>query len=313
MVGVTIKCRLLPDNSTEIVPISPVGKVWIGYQDVQDLGNKEGSIMNISRVIKHPQSYIGEGYKDYGGFDIALIEIDGNTTVDRVACLPSPKYFDTRLSNVAGYGRYFRGKGKKKVCLTDEYGPYKYHYCSELGSSFDICDDSPPPQDAACETFFKDASSPGTVIDNFDEINLVQGNSSVYCYGEKSGKKDSEGWCKVTSSFYDMNGEQKIPGGSWGFCSKDCYLEEDQKKSGVLRSELNVEVLDETMCDKFLNKSLRSEVQFRPKILCVGQLKTWKTDVWKFENGTYRRITDVKERRDFKHFGSQEGWSSIFL
>jgi len=59
--------------------------------------------MNISRVIKHPQSYMGEGYKDYGGYDIALVEIDGNTTVDNVACLPSPKYFDTRLSNVAGY------------------------------------------------------------------------------------------------------------------------------------------------------------------------------------------------------------------
>ena len=305
MMGVRIKCRLLADNSTEIIPISPIGKIWVGYQDVQDLGNKEGKVVNITRVIKHPQSYIGDGYRAYGGYDIALIQIQDNVTIVQAACLPSPKFFDIRLSNVAGYGKYFRGSNK--VCQTDEFGPFKYHYCSELGNSIDICDDSPPPMDDGCKEFFDDSATPDTVIDGYNEIEIVQGNTSIYCYGEKSVKNDSEGWCKITSNFYDMNVEQPIPAGSWGFCSKDCYLDDDEKRSGVLRTESNVEVLDEVMCNKFLNVSLKSEVQFRPKILCVGQLKTWKTDVFNLENGTYHHVTDIKEKKNFKHFGSQEG------
>ena len=66
----------------------------------------------------------------------------------------------------------------------------------------------------------------------------------------------------------------------WGFCTRECSLAGNgEALAGVLRSEKNVDVLEEEECDEFLDISLnKMHVPYRPNILCVGQNLTFSSE-----------------------------------
>jgi len=70
----------------------------------------------------------------------------------------------------------------------------------------------------------------------------------------------------------------------WGFCGRECYLGKVNKKEemGILRQLLAVDVLPDKLCHVFLKESTaEARVRVKPKILCVGQFKPWRTQLWK--------------------------------
>ena len=95
-----------------------------------------------------PSTYMrGESLGDYGGHDIALIEIkDYGILTFQVERFPLiPRNESNVMSNdqnvhftLAGYGDFNRYHSKNEFdeaqykCITNEYGRMKFHYCDDL-------------------------------------------------------------------------------------------------------------------------------------------------------------------------------------
>ena len=65
----------------------------------------------------------------------------------------------------------------------------------------------------------------------------------------------------------------KSDSSSWGYCSKDCFLDEDADDFGVMRVVDTANVLSTEQCNEFLDWALKKNVEVRPLVLCVGKGK----------------------------------------
>ena len=60
-----------------------------------------------------------------------------------------------------------------------------------------------------------------------------------------------------------MVGREKENHKSWGFCGKECFLDEDAPSTGILRMKDNIHILPDKLCERFLNISLTHEPEVR--------------------------------------------------
>ena len=83
--------------------------------------------------------------------------------------------------------------------------------------------------------------------------------------------------------------------------------------AGVLRIVDHVKALPDDICDDFLDRSLSSGgVLYRPKILCIGKMNHWSTDIWeKSGNQAFVHLNDTNERDQLikrHHYGEYLGF-----
>ncbi len=72
----------------------------------------------------------------------------------------------------------------------------------------------------------------------------------------------------------------------WGFCSSDCYLGDYNQTQDIriLRVVQDVDALHHNVCDMFVKIAAEGQnFSLRPKVICVGKLSPWKTQVWKVQ------------------------------
>ena len=97
-----------------------------------------------------------------------------------------------------------------------------------------------------------------------------------------------------------------------GFCSQDCFLDENEYGSGVLSIVDHVQILPENICEKFLQWSFPyGSVKHKPLILCVGKIKDWSAGVWVKKKGkSYRQLGPNKADKLIRkyHFGEHLGF-----
>ena len=263
---IEIKCKWIMDESDKKAKLAfevmaePKGQVWIGINDTTgDMEYKRNYMRRIKRHIIHSEPYVGGGYNDYGGYDIALLELDTPYNGNKVACLPSPTFDDIRLdqkdSIIAGYGNY-----RRDVCETNNFGMMKFHYCDrKFGDGNLACNtDKPPPMPSECETFFNDPNTPNTVPAEVEEIKLEGVNAShpIFCYPKENPQNASFGWCLTEGNYFDRNNPDTMFQDGWGFCGKDCYLDTEVINKGILREKHKVEILSEDICDNMLDEHL---------------------------------------------------------
>lgn len=72
----------------------------------------------------------------------------------------------------------------------------------------------------------------------------------------------------------------------------------------------HAKILPGKLCDEFLEKSFRyGPVSYRPKILCVGRMKHWSTDVWSMHGNKFNRMKGNTEETVRKyHYGEHLGF-----
>ena len=71
----------------------------------------------------------------------------------------------------------------------------------------------------------------------------------------------------------------------------------------------DAKVVPEKLCAKFLKDSLSSDVEVIPKILCIGNVNKWKTDVWTSDGYRFKKYYGNSEdvvRRN--HYGEYLGF-----
>ena len=95
----------------------------------------------------------------------------------------------------------------------------------------------------------------------------------------------------------------------WGYCSSDCYLDNNKEIRGILRIVDRVTSLPDHICQKFLNDSLPENVIVWPKILCVGLIKKWGTEVWQKMASGYEKVPPKKAQTIIadNHYGEYLG------
>jgi len=313
-----IKCQKLGDGGLELAQVKPKAAVYIAISNFHfEKEIESGHEVLVNKAVKPANYYYSEGgYDDFGGFDLALLHLEEPVHKDwsRPACIPSFDFTDTGIrAYIAGYGKY-----KRKYCQTDEYGPSKFHYCKtnfniKTGKYDDPCVmDKAPPQESACQKFFKRKGTPDIIHKKFTELIILNGSKETYCYRDKTLDKGSEGWCEVNEDMYTMMELSQI--NSWGFCSKDCRLK--GYDDSVLRSVEKVDILDEDLCKRFLELSHenKSGVKIEPEILCIGNVRSFRYGIWKMEDKAYFNPLSTKEFRhkDARIYG-MEGYEDVYI
>jgi len=298
----TVKCFHGHDGTLILTPVFPKGYIVIGKDDILDEERAEqGSFVDIHLIYRHKQSYKGgANYGSFGGYDISLIKlVNPVPEMYLPACLPTSSFNDIQQSSIAGYGQFFR-----EPCETDEFGPYRHHYCDKNQDGSHPCSDTPHPENQGCREFFLNQNTPNTLHEGTVEIQIVQqGVEDVYCYRAESEEPGSRGWCHVSSDYYGRRGVERSDGRTnWGFCSRFCYLNESEPQANVLRDKDDVAVLSDNLCQVYLNLSLAVEPKHRPIILCVGHLKKIRREVWRKIDGIYSKLEDY-EKTLHNHFG----------
>jgi hypothetical protein len=182
---------------------------------------------------------------------------------------------------LAGYGKYYRMEDKKTLCQTDEYGRNKFHMCAKTGNSDQICKQDQPPTSSQCSKFFDSVQK--TVPEEYEEIKIVDMDSKkeAFCFPSHSPNPHSNGWCETDMNFYEFKAHKEK---GWGFCGKDCYLGkfDTLEDFGVLRHLTTVNILQDKLCNVFLKEASEGiHLKVKPKILCVGEFRPWKTQLWK--------------------------------
>lgn len=299
-----IKLKSMPP-AFEIIS-DPPALALVGLDDAStsEAGANEVKV-NIKRHIRHKNTYRGGGsYGEFGGYDITLLELAKPVdTKFKPICLPSPKYDDTRQGKddaiIAGYGRYFRDGGK--TCQTNNWGKMKFHYCDKAGGmGAEACKQGPPPQDPACKSFFRDPKTPDNVPIEVEEIRL-EGEEEVFCYPKKNPENAEQGWCVTKGNYYRTGDGIRENEKGWGYCGKDCYLDKEAAQSGVIRKKRNIHLLNDKLCDKYLQTALSEEVKFKPKILCVAFENPWKEEVWEKGGSGYRKVAQETAPKITRH------------
>jgi len=218
----TLKCEPAGDGHIKIFPINPHGQAYLGLESsYEESGELE--VIDIEYLVYHKESYQGGGgYGEFGGYDITLLKL-ANETKHTPACVPRGGFVDSGLGDIygkkgatiAGYGKFTRSP-----CMTDKYGDYKFHYCSEESK----CDNSTsPPSLPACKKFFDHKDTPNSIPSDVTDVIVSDEDGDHYCYREMSPQNGSWGWCYIDWDATDM---RLLPQSaeSWGFCSKDCFL-----------------------------------------------------------------------------------------
>ena len=151
--------------------------------------------------------YRGGGtYGDYGGYDIALLELDDEINA-KLACLPGPSFNDQdTYGSLAGYGKYLRDYGR--TCETNQYGMSKHHYCKKSRCK----SDKPPPQNKLCEKFFREI---GNWSENgkYTEALIIDNGESISCHNDFNPENENYGWCwtkEICQNCHDLANEAKI-------------------------------------------------------------------------------------------------------
>ena len=319
-----IWCKWIVDESSNDDPIAleiksePKAKAWLGEDNINKAdaeGDNSAKMIDIIRHIRHMKAYKGFGkYGAYGGYDITLFEIEKPFNNYQPACLPSPTFDDIRRdqqdSIIAGYGYYHRDAD---TCETNKYGKMKYHYCNKgNGYGSDACDtDSPPPIDDECKSFFDDPNTPNSIPPGVEEIKLegVSDNATKYCYPSENPESKSFGWCWTGGNYYDRNEILHDEDESWGFCGKDCYLNETVENYGILRQKHNVSILEKDLCESFLQSSLLPNTKVKPLILCIAKKEHFKEEVWRKDGEGYKRVVVLNKRPH--RYGLEEYVASV--
>ena len=180
----TLQCKIVTTfegkkkiRNLEIVSLDPVGMVQMGATDLSNLTQvaELGKRSKIKRAILPERAYQGSGYGQYGGYDIALIELEQPMNFFHRACLPSPSFDDQVDSKLAGYGMYFRQNRTtgQDVCQTNQYGQMKYHYCRTECST-----KKSPPSSPACKSFFRYHSVP----EDKEEVLIRKSHGWEFCF-----------------------------------------------------------------------------------------------------------------------------------
>ena len=63
---------------------------------------------------------------------------------------------------------------------------------------------------------------------------IISRERPFFCNVEKNPENAEFGWCQTQGDYYNMNAEDAMTQG-WGFCSKDCFLDENDGDGQVLR------------------------------------------------------------------------------
>ena len=148
-----------------------------------------------------------------------------------MACVPKLGFDDIKEGKLAGFGKYQRNKGQ--TCQTDKFGKMKYHYCEAEGNGKQVCSQDPAPQNPACRKFFEENKQKiQDVPEDRDEIMILhiakkEEPNPSFCFKKVNQEKSKYGWCQVEQSYYNPHGSGKKVT-SWGYCSKDCYLDPDE-------------------------------------------------------------------------------------
>ena len=242
-----IKCRYIEFEfpgkkgtlkNLEIVMVNPKARIWVGRDNVRKKKlNDETS--TVKRVIRHAHSYKGGGvYGSYGGYDIALLELDTKINLSQFACIPSPSFKDQNIeADIAGYGKYLRDGGE--TCETNQFGRSKHHYCKVGGMCIM---DRKPPQSPKCKDFLASVGKNWSENGKYDEAMVKDKDLFYYCYPDTNPEDESFGWCETQGTFYDRKSRDHYSL-SWGYCSSDCYLEKNGKLNGqILRHKSDVHV-----------------------------------------------------------------------
>merc|ERR1712002_514871 len=284
-----VTCERYVDGSIKMNLLEPNGKAFVGVDNIRKFSSSsQGEMIPIDFVVRHAKSYRGgSSYGRYGGYDIALIHLEHPVSKSyKPACLPSPNLKDNGIGSgyggktsisLAGYGMYFR-----RNCITDSYGPSKFHYCAAKGR----CKLTNPPISEECKAFFNNPNTPNRVPAGDTDLIIRKRSTSVYCYNNASALPDSKGWCHIDNDLSRL--DSVVDAESWGFCSRDCYL--DKNWQNPLRRRDNVDILSDKLCRKFLHKSLGSYVKVYPKILCIGARRQLKYSVWTKGANGYKQI-----------------------
>jgi len=296
-----VQCTALVGGHIKLKVISEDGYAYFGIDDVNNPKQvAKGAKVKLDYLIWHAKSYQGGGsYGEFGGYDIGLVRFATPVPSKyQPACLPGVNFKDYALGPgygtaarpiLAGYGQYFRSLFGEE-CQTDEYGASKHHYCAEKGSTGCITDQA-PPKDPVCDKFFADPNTPKNISDESHEIHVIDVTGAYHtCYHTNSPKRGSEGWCKVDQGAATIAKMYETV--SWGFCGSDCYLDKEEEASSVRRKKEGVDVLDETLCDKFLEASSKN-LKVKPQILCIGHKQEIKYDTW-IETTDGYKVFDVK-------------------
>ena len=151
------------------------------------------------------------------------------TTRATPACLPGPRFKDTVVSAMSGYGRYLRDNGQ--TCQTDGNGPMKYHYCAKRGGGDEVCHGGRPPRTKECRKFFNSRDTPGEVGTFTDsrgdevqkDVILVERTKSgrltpVSLCSSRRQLGPRHGWCPTSANYYHPS--RPTTSSSWGYCSR---------------------------------------------------------------------------------------------
>lgn len=296
--GHEMKCEQFNNGDYKIFPV----KQPLAYLGVDDVNKKvdleKGEKIPIEYFIRHKNSYRGGGtYGEFGGIDITLVRLS-KPSQKEVACLPSEDFKDSGIGpgfnnseNVvlAGFGKYYR-----EPCKTDDLGPANDLYCAEVPCK----KEEKPPQEPECSKFF--TKNPDKLLDfdnkNLTKITLISLNKNeTFCYRNKSILEGSKGWCPVIDDASTMG--ELTTTDTWGFCSKDCFLNETKQiepDANVLREVRHVDVLSDKLCNEFLESSLYgSVVKIQPEILCIGFQKSQEEKTYTISDNNKIEKTDT--------------------
>ena len=226
------------------------GTVRIGVENIKALTETEVETRYIKRCIKHAHSHRTASLTTtYGGYDIALLELDRPVTSGfKTACLPRPHFDDINPGGrLAGYGKYHR-----RNCQTNQFGRFKFHYCK---GGMDSCRHDEAPGNKVCRQFYAhNKQGVKKVPADKDEIMIVHKDGKgepTFCFKRENPENPDFGWCTTKNNFYEVKRHpgrlQRGDGNTWGFCSRDCYLDPNVERAGVLRIVDKVEVRKTSM------------------------------------------------------------------
>ena len=234
-----IKCKYIKLNDSfsnlEIELIKPKPKVWIGMDNMlKSIESTPGAkTAYVKRVIRHGHSYKGGGsYGHYGGYDIALMELVEQIHT-QLACLPVTLQDTDIDAEIAGYGQ-----DKRRNCQTNEFGYYKHHYCKKHSKCIN---NKAPPQHKLCDIFFSNVHN-WSDGGKHDEAMIISRSQPIFCHQTTNPENSLYGWCNTGDRDFYQFREKRMSQDGWGYCSKDCYLDDSYSAMGQILRHENVHV-----------------------------------------------------------------------
>ena len=134
---------------------------------------------------------------------------------------------------------------------------------------------------------------------------IVENDEPIFCFSRSNPENSSYGWCRTAGNYYDEKApSQASDPNAWGFCSKDCHLNDPNQASyGVLRVADKAEMLEESQCEERVSQSVGFRpMQVRPAVLCVGKRVNWNVDVWTKDQNGYKRVKNKESNQSKKPF-----------